>query len=81
MDPTVSERDALLFAQQADQVLAQLRERLAPADYQLVLQLRQLEEYAAVAACTAAEQRTLATLVACLPDPTLALLGEVAAGV
>jgi hypothetical protein len=35
MDPTASERDALLFAQQADQVLAQLRERLAPADYQL----------------------------------------------
>jgi hypothetical protein len=80
MDPTASERVALMFAQQADQVLAQLRERLAPADYQLVLHLRQLEEYAAVAACTAAEERALATLVACLPDPTLALLGEVAAG-
>ena len=81
MDPTVSERDALLFAQQADQVLAQLRERLAPADYQLVLQLRQLEEYAAVAACTAAEQHTLAAVIACLPDSALASLGEVAAGV
>ena len=81
MDPTASERDALAFAQQAEQILAHLRERLAPADYQLVLQLRQLEEQAAVAACTAAEQRALAALVACLPDPTLALLGEVAAGV
>jgi hypothetical protein len=81
MDPTVSERHALMFAQQADQVLAQLCERLAPVDYQLVLHLRQLDEYAAVAACTAAEQHTLAAVIACLPDSALAALGEVAAGV
>jgi len=76
MHPTASERDACTLAQQADQVQAQLRARLAPEDYQLVLHLRQLEEQAAIAASIAAEQRVVATLVACLPDSMLALLGE-----
>jgi hypothetical protein len=76
MKPTASARGVCVLAQQADQVQAQLRARLAPEDYHLVLHLRHLEGQAAVMASTAAEQRVLATLVACLPDSMLALLGE-----
>jgi hypothetical protein len=78
MDSAASERDACAFAQQAEQVLAQLRERLAPADYRLVRQLLQLEELATVAACTAAEQRLLNALVAHFPDHNLALEATIA---
>lgn len=78
MEPTASEPDALVFARQADQVRAQLRERLAPGDYRLVRQLQHLEELATVAACTAAEQRLLDALVAHFPDHALALQGVLA---
>jgi hypothetical protein len=73
MDTAASERDALAFAQQAEQVQAQLRARLAPEDYRLVRQLLQLEELATVAACTAAEERLLAAVVAHYSDHALAL--------
>jgi hypothetical protein len=78
MDSVASERDALTFAQQAEQVLAQLRARLAPEDYRLVRQLLHLEELATVAACTAAEQHLLNALVAHFPDHSLALEATIA---
>jgi hypothetical protein len=78
MDSVASERDALVFAQQAEQILAHLRERLAPEDYRLVRQLLQLEELATVAACTAAEQRLLDALVAHFPDHALPLEATIA---
>ncbi len=78
MDPTTSETDAQGFARQADEVLAQLRARLAPEDYGLVRQLRYLDDLATVAACTAAEERFLAALVAHLPEHALAIQGVLA---
>ncbi len=78
MDPTLSETDAQGFARQADQVLAQLRARLAPEDYRLVRQLRHLDDLATVAACAAAEERFLDALVAHFPDHALALQGVLA---
>jgi len=73
MDAVDSEHDARAFAQQAEQVLAQLRERLASEDYRFVRQLLHLEELATVAACTVAEQHLLNALVAHFPDHSLAL--------
>src|SRR4051794_39692106 len=67
------ETDALVFAQQAEQVLAQLRARLSDEEYRLVRQLRHLEELATVAACTAAEERLLAAIVAHFPEQALAV--------
>ncbi len=78
MDPTTSETDAQGFARQAEQVLTQLRGRLAPEDFRLVRQLRQLDELATIAACAAAEQRFLDALVAHFPDHALALQGVLA---
>jgi|SRR5215216_5693717 hypothetical protein len=78
MDSAMAASDGLAFAQQADQVLAHLRERLAPEDYRLVRQLLHLEELATVGACTAAEQRLLNALVAHFPDHALALEATIA---
>ncbi len=78
MDPMTSATDTQGFAQRADQVLAQLRARLAPEDYRLVRQLRHLGELATVAACVAGEQRFLDALVAHFPGPALALQGVLA---
>ena len=58
---------------QIDEVVARLRERLAPADFRLVYQLRHLEELALLAACTTWEQRCLDTLAQHLPEHALAL--------
>jgi hypothetical protein len=68
MDPLASESEALAFAQQAQQVLAQLHAQLGPEDYRLVQQLLHLEELATVAACAAAEERLLAALLDRHPD-------------
>jgi hypothetical protein len=73
MDSAASAADAQAFADQMDQVLAQLRERLAPDDYRLVRQLLYLADLATVAACTAAEQRLLDAFIAHFPDRVLAL--------
>jgi hypothetical protein len=78
MDSAASARDALVFSQQAEQILAHLCERLAPEDYRLVRQLLHLEELAIVAACTAAEERLLAAVVAHCSDHTLALEATIA---
>ena len=66
MDPEALER-------RIDEVVAQLRERLAPEDFRLVRQLRHLEELALLAACTAWEQRCLEALVQHFPEHALAL--------
>ncbi len=78
MDPTTSEFEAQCFARQADQMLAQLRARLAPEDYRLVRQLRHLDDLATVAACAEAEERFLHALVAHFPAHALALQGVLA---
>jgi hypothetical protein len=72
------ETDALMFAQQAEQVLAQLRARLTDEEYRLVWQLRYLEELATVAACTAAEERLLEVIVAHFPEQALAVQAVIA---
>jgi hypothetical protein len=77
---TSLEADALAFAQQAEQVRAQLRARLSDDEYRLVSQLRHLDELATVAACTAAEERLLATLLAYYPDQALACLSDAVVG-
>ena len=56
-----------------DEVLARLRERLAPDELHLVHQLRHLEELALLAACTAWEQRCLDALAQHFPEHELAL--------
>jgi hypothetical protein len=56
-----------------EQLAARLRARLSPEDYHLVGMLRQAEELAAVAACTAWEQRMLEALVQHIPDQELAI--------
>ena len=66
MDPEALDR-------RIDEVLAQLRERLAPEEFRLVRQLRHLEELALLAACTAWEQRCLDALAQHFPEHALAL--------
>ena len=56
-----------------DEVVAQLRERLAPEEFRLVHQLRHLEELALLAACAAWEQRCLDALAQHFPEHDLAL--------
>ena len=56
-----------------DELVAQLRERLAPEDFRLVHHLRHLEELALLAACTAWEQRCLDALAQHFPEHALAL--------
>ena len=53
----------------------QLRARLSPEDLQLVRQLRQAEELAAVAACAAWEARLRDALVHHFPRQALAIQG------
>ena len=53
----------------------QLRARLSPADFQLVCQLRQAEELAAVAACAAWEARLRDALIRHFPQQALAIQG------
>lgn len=57
---------------------AQLRLRLSAEDFELVGQLRQAEERAAVAACTAWEARVYDALVRHFPAQQLAILGVIA---
>ena len=58
---------------QIDEVVARLRDRLAPEDFHLVHQLRHLEELALLAVCTAWEQRCLDALAQHFPEHELAL--------
>jgi hypothetical protein len=58
---------------EVDQLEARLRERLSPEDFRLVLQLRQAEELAAIAACTAWEERCLDALARHFPRQALAI--------
>jgi hypothetical protein len=76
MDAWDTEQDAL--EQRVTALEAQLRARLSPADFQLVCQLRQTEELAAVAACTAWEARLYDALVRHFPEHKLAILGVIA---
>ena len=66
MDPEALDR-------RIDEVVARLRERLAPEDFHLVHQLRHFEELALLAACTAWEQRYLDALAQHFPEHELAL--------
>jgi hypothetical protein len=61
-----------------DEVVAHLRERLAPEDFRLVCQLRHLDELALLAACAAWEQRGLDALAQHFPEHELALRAVVA---
>jgi len=70
------EQDAL--EQQVTALEAQLCARLAPEDFQLVQQLRQAEELAAIAACTAWEAHLCEALVRHFPEQALALRGVLA---
>src|SRR3954447_20204441 len=76
MDAWGMEQDAL--EQRVTALEAQLRARLSPEDFQLVRQLRQAEELAAVAACTAWEARLCEALVRHFPEQALALRGVIA---
>jgi hypothetical protein len=67
------ETNAEVFAQQADQVRAQLRARLTDEEYRLARQFWHLEELALVATYTATEQRLLEALVAHLPEHAVAI--------
>ena len=66
MDPEALDR-------RIDEVVARLRERLAPEDFHLVYQLRHLEELAILAACAAWEQRCLDALAQHFPEHALAI--------
>jgi hypothetical protein len=76
MDARDPEQDAL--EQRVTDLEAQLRARLSAADFQLVRQLRQAEELAAVAACTAWEARLCEALVLHFPEQALAIRGVIA---
>src|SRR5437660_5387149 len=76
MDARDTEQDGL--EQRVTDLEAQLCARLAPADFQLVRQLRQAEELAAVAACAAWEARLCDALVRHFPEQELALRGVIA---
>jgi hypothetical protein len=76
MDAWDTEQDAL--EQQVTALETQLHARLSPADFQLVRQLRQAEELATVAACTAWEARLCDALVRHFPEQELALRGVIA---
>jgi hypothetical protein len=76
MDARDTEQDAL--EQRVTELEAQLRARLSPADFQLVRQLRQAEELAAVAACAAWEARLCEALARHFPEQALAIRGVIA---
>jgi hypothetical protein len=76
MDAWDTEQAAL--EQRVATLEAQLCARLSPEDCQLVRQLRQAEELAAVAACTAWEARVYDALVRHFPEQGLALRGVIA---
>jgi hypothetical protein len=69
----MSVMDSETLDRQIDEVVARLRERLAPAEFRLVRQLRHLDELALLAACTAWEQRCLDALAQHFPEHDLAL--------
>jgi hypothetical protein len=71
-----TEQDAL--EQRVTELEAQLCARLSPEDFQLVRQLRQAEELAAIASCTAWEARLCEALVHHFPEQALALRGVIA---
>ena len=74
----MSVMDEEALQRQIDEVVARLRERLAPEDFRLVHQLRHLEELALLAACTAWEPRCLDALAQHFPKHELALRGVAA---
>jgi hypothetical protein len=76
MDAQDPEQDAL--EQRIAELEAQLRVRLSPEDFQLVRQLRQAEELAAVAACAAWEARLSDALARHFPEQALAIRGVIA---
>ena len=76
MDAWDTEQGAL--EQRVTALEAQLRARLSPVDFDLVRQLREAEEVAAVAACTAWEARLYDALVRHFPEHKLAILGVIA---
>jgi hypothetical protein len=76
MDARETEQDAL--EQRVTDLEAQLYARLSPADFQLVRQLRQAEELAAIGACTAWEARLYDALARHFPEQELALRGVIA---
>ena len=69
----MSVMDQAELERRIDEVVAQLRERLAPEEFRLVRQLRYLEELALLGACTAWEQRCLDALALHLPEHALAI--------
>ena len=69
----MSVMDSEALDHRIDEVVARLRERLAPEDFRLVRQLRHLEELALLTACTAWEQRYLDALAQHFPEHDLAL--------
>jgi len=69
----MSVMDRAALERQIDEVVAQLRERLAPEEFRLVYQLRHLDELALLAACTTWEQRCLDALAQHFPEHELAI--------
>ena len=59
--------------QRIQQIETRLRERLAPDDFRLVRQLRQLEELATVNACEAWQRRLLEALACHFPEHDLSI--------
>jgi hypothetical protein len=76
MDAGDTEQDTL--ERRVADLEAQLRARLSPEDFQLVRQLRQAEELAAVAACAAWEAQLCDALVRHFPEQELAIRGVLA---
>jgi hypothetical protein len=76
MDAWDTEQAAL--EQRVTALEAQLRARLSPEDFALVRQLRQAEEIATVAACTAWEALLCDALARHFPEQALAIRGVIA---
>ena len=70
--------DQQALERHVDAVVARLRERLSPEEYDLVSELRHLEELAILAACAEWEQRALDALARHFPEHELAIRGVAA---
>ena len=64
--------------QQVEALVARLRARLSPDDFQLVQQLRQTEELAIMAACVAEREQLLDAIAWHFPKQELAVRGILA---
>ena len=64
--------------QQVQTLVARLRARLSPEEFQLVQELRQTEELAIMAACFAEREQLLDAIVRHFPDQELAIRGILA---